>query len=146
MKSEDYAGQIVKLKNKWSDLGNFDAMYKEYEKDKQGNIIHNCDDLSIDSTGNLIYSTKKKAVALIDINDTIVIDTWDALLVCPRPSSQKVKDVVSLLKSQQDERATLHHIVIRPWGSHTMLESSSTHKIKRLNIMPYKKRNNCFQW
>jgi len=129
---------VVKLVYKWSDLGNFDALYQEFEKDEKGNIVHNCDDLSVDSTGNLIYSTRKKVVSLIDINDTIVIDTRDALMVCPRRSSQKVKEVVTILKNQGDERITLHRTVYRPWGSHTTLESSPRHSIKRLSIMPHK--------
>ena len=129
---------VVKLDNKWSDLGNFEAMYVEFEKNEQDNVVYNCTDASIDSKRNIIFSLKNKAVSLIDVDDMVVVDTRDALLVCPRSSSQKVKDVVSRLKEQGDERADIHQTAYRPWGSYTVLESSEKHKIKNIRVMPGK--------
>lgn len=129
---------VVKLDHKWSDLGNFDALYDEYDKDERGNVIYDCDDALIDSTDNLIYSKVGKVVSLIDVHDMVVVDTSDALLVCPRRSSQKVKDVVIALKDANDERAYLQQTVYRPWGSYTILESSARHKIKNIMVLPEK--------
>ncbi len=130
---------VVRLDEKWSDLGNFDAMYEELGKDAHRNAVYGCSDVLINSSGNLIYSKPKKLVSLIDVNDMVVVDTSDALLVCPRSSSQKVKDVVSSLKNKNDERAYLHETVYRPWGSYTILESSERHKIKNITVMPEKR-------
>ncbi len=127
---------VVRLDEKWSDLGNFDAMYDELEKDGSGNVVYGCDNVSIESIDNLIYSKPKKLVSLIDVSGMVVVDTPDALLVCPRSSSQKVKDLVSMLKKEDDERAYLHQTVYRPWGSYTILESSQRHKIKNIMVMP----------
>jgi mannose-1-phosphate guanylyltransferase/mannose-6-phosphate isomerase len=69
----------------------------------------------------------------------IVVDTPDALLVCPKDSCQKVKDIASSLKDRNDERAQLHQTVYRPWGSYTILENSQMHKIKNIVVMPQKK-------
>ena len=129
---------VVKLDHKWSDFGNFDALYDEYDKDERGNVIYGCDDALIDSTDNLIYSKAGKVVSLIDVHDMIVVDTSDALLVCPRGSSQKVKDVVTALKDANDGRAYLQQTVYRPWGSYTILESSVGHKIKNIMVLPEK--------
>jgi len=129
---------VVKLDYKWSDLGNFDALYDENEKDEQRNVIYDCDDVLIDSTDNLIYSKPDKVVSLIDVYDMVVVDTPDALLVCPRKSSQRVKDVVTALKDANDERAYLQQTVYRPWGSYTILEASERHKIKNIMVMPEK--------
>jgi len=130
---------VVRLDEKWSDLGNFDAMYDELEKDGSGNVVYGCDNVSIESVDNLIYSKPKKLVSLIDVSGMVVVDTPDALLVCPRSSSQKVKDLVSMLKKEDDERAYLHQTVYRPWGSYTILESSQRHKIKNIMVMPEKR-------
>ncbi len=130
---------VVKLEYKWSDLGDFDSMYLETEKNEKGNALYNCEDISINSTANLIYSKKGKAVSLIDVNDMVVVDTDDALLVCPRRSSQKVKEIVTALKEKKDERALLHQTVYRPWGSYTILETSGRHKIKNIIVTPGKK-------
>ncbi|WP_406662612.1 mannose-1-phosphate guanylyltransferase/mannose-6-phosphate isomerase [Methanolobus sp. ZRKC3] len=130
---------VVKLDERWSDLGNFNAIYEEFDKDENSNIVYNCDDVLINSSSNLIYSKPDKIVSLVDIKDMIVVDTPDALLVCPKDSSQKVKDVVSALKDSNDERAQLHQTVYRPWGSYTILENSERHKIKNIIVMPQKK-------
>jgi mannose-1-phosphate guanylyltransferase/mannose-6-phosphate isomerase len=130
---------VIKLDERWSDLGNFNSIYEEYEKDENSNVIYNCDDVFINSSGNLIYSKNDKVVSLIDVKDMIVVDTPDALLICPKDSSQKVKDVVSALKNSNDERAQLHQTVYRPWGSYTILENSERHKIKNIIVMPHKK-------
>jgi mannose-1-phosphate guanylyltransferase/mannose-6-phosphate isomerase len=130
---------VVRLDGRWSDLGNFSAMYDEFGKDASGNAVYGCDNVLMDSTGNLIYSRPGKLISLIDVNDMVVVDTQDALLVCPRGSSQKVKNVVTGLKHQKDERAYLHDTVYRPWGSYTVLEGSERHKIKNITVMPEKK-------
>lgn len=130
---------VVRLDENWSDIGNFDAMYDELEKDGSGNVVYGCDNILLDSADNLIYSKPKKLVSLIDVSGMVVVDTPDALLVCPRSSSQKVKDLVSALKNKNDERAYLHQTVYRPWGSYTVLESSERHKIKNIMVMPEKR-------
>ena len=127
---------VVKLEEKWSDLGNFDALYDEFEKDNNRNVVSGCDNSLVDSSDNLIYSKSKKLVSLIDVNDMVIVDTPDALLVCPRGSSQKVKNVVKELKHKNDERAYIHRTVYRPWGSYTILEDSNAHKIKNIIVMP----------
>lgn len=130
---------VVRLDHIWGDMGNFDAMYKEFEKNTNANAVYDCDDVTINSSGNLIYSEKNKLVSMIDVDDMIIVDTPDALLVCPRASSQKVKDVVDTLKAKHDSRADLHLTVYRPWGRYTTLEDSNLHKIKNIMVIPGKK-------
>jgi len=127
---------VVKLDQKWSDLGNFEAIYDEFEKDSVGNVIYDCDSLLLNSDGNLVYSKCGKIVSLIDVKDMVIVDTSDALLICPKSSSQKVKEIVSELKGRNDERAYIWQTVYRPWGSYTLLEVSPGHKIKNITVLP----------
>lgn len=129
---------VVKLECKWSDLGNFDAMYNEFEKTAENNVMFGCDGTSIGSSGNIIQSTKNKLVSLIDVKNMVVVDTDDALLVCPRDSCQKVKDIVGTLRTKKDERAIFHRTVYRPWGSYTVMEDSQRYKIKKIRVTPGK--------
>jgi mannose-1-phosphate guanylyltransferase/mannose-6-phosphate isomerase len=126
---------VVKLDQKWSDLGNFAAIYDELEKDFGGNVIHECDPMLLNSEGNLVYSKCGKIVSLIDVKDMVVVDTSDALLICPKSSSQKVKEIASELKNRKDERAFVGQTVYRPWGSYTLLDSSPGHKIKNITVL-----------
>jgi mannose-1-phosphate guanylyltransferase len=81
----------------WSDLGSFDALYNELPHDDSHNTQAE-GFLNINSHNNLILSSKR-LIAAIDIDDLIIIDTPDALLICKRGSSQKVKQVVDILKA-----------------------------------------------
>ena len=117
----------------WSDVGSFDALFEELPKDENNNTV-NDKHISIDSKNNFIYGSGKY-IATIDIEDTIIVDTGDALLISKKGSSQKVKQVVSQIK----KNTQLHNIHLtghRPWGTYTVLEESDGYKIKRIEVKP----------
>lgn len=129
---------VIPMDIRWSDLGSFDSFYDEFPGDENGNISFAGNTL-IDSGNNLLCTDKDKAVALIGVNDLIVVDQKDALLICKKDQSQKVKEVVERLKSGQDPRADFHLTAYRPWGSYTILEEGFFYKIKRISVLPGKK-------
>jgi mannose-1-phosphate guanylyltransferase len=90
--------RVVSCDPGWSDLGSFDALFDEVGAGPSGNAVL-CDPspIFVDSRNNLVVGSQRK-VALVDVEDLIVIDTSDALLIVRRGSSQKVKDVVGELK------------------------------------------------
>ena len=124
----------------WNDLGNFTTFYDKYEmkQDGKGNVYFN-DEIMIDCSNNMIYSEGEKAIAMIGVADVVVVDQKDALLVCHRDQSQKVKDVVSILRERKDPRADYHLTEYRPWGSFSILEHSEFYKVKRLSVLPEKR-------
>ncbi|MFA7466948.1 MAG: mannose-1-phosphate guanylyltransferase/mannose-6-phosphate isomerase [Desulfotomaculaceae bacterium] len=129
---------VIPLDVKWSDLGSFDTFYDQFAADGKGNISFGSDIL-IDADNNLIYTGTDKAVALIGVDDLIIVDERDALLICKREQSQKVKAVVERLKASNDTRADFHLTTYRPWGSYTILEEGLFYKIKRITVLPGKK-------
>ena len=120
----------------WSDLGSFDSLYAELEKDKDGNTISNA--ISIDSKNNLILSSERQ-IAAIGLEGMVIVDTPDALLVAKQGSGQQVKDVVAKLKSGGSELHNIHLTVHRPWGTYTILEEQKNYKIKRIVVKSGKK-------
>ncbi len=129
---------VVPVDIEWSDLGSFDAFYEKFPGDENGNITFN-DVTLINSGNNLLYTDKDKAVAVIGAEDLIVVDEKDALLICKKGYSEKVKDVVNKLKSDNDPKADYHITTYRPWGSYTILEEGFFYKIKRISVLPKKK-------
>lgn len=93
--------KMVQSDIEWSDLGSFESLYEELNKDKNGNTQYE-NLYTIESKNNFIYA-KDKVVALIDIEDLVVVDSEDALLISKRGSSQKVKKIVERLKANQME-------------------------------------------
>jgi mannose-1-phosphate guanylyltransferase len=85
----------------WSDVGSWDALWEISAKDKNGNAyIGGSNVISEGSTGSLVYSPKK-LVALAGVKDLIVVETEDALLICPKGNSQDVKKIVDALEAKK---------------------------------------------
>lgn len=120
----------------WSDVGSFDALYEELPKDENGNTT-NPNHISIDSKNNLVYGSQRK-IATVDIEDTIIVDTSDALLISKKGNSQKVKQVVAEIR----KTTQLHNIHLtghRPWGTYTVLTEQEGYKVKRIEVKPGKR-------
>ncbi|MCX7634307.1 MAG: sugar phosphate nucleotidyltransferase [Syntrophales bacterium] len=84
----------------WSDVGSWDALYEVSPRDEQGNATSQCRLFTaVDARGNYVYSPGK-AVALVGVEDLIIVDTPDALLICRRGASQEVKRVVDGLEGE----------------------------------------------
>jgi mannose-1-phosphate guanylyltransferase len=82
----------------WSDLGSWEALYEVLEKDGSGNILKgNC--LTLDAMRNLV-DVSGKQVALIGVDDLVIVETEDALLICDRRRSQDVSRIVKELEHQ----------------------------------------------
>jgi mannose-1-phosphate guanylyltransferase len=83
----------------WSDVGSWNAVYDLMAKDKSANVVRG-NLLALDSRGNYVDSAGK-LVALVGIENMIVVDTPDALLIVPRDQAQKVGDLVKALEQQR---------------------------------------------
>lgn len=121
----------------WSDVGSFDALYDEMQKDSNGNTVSD-KLISMDCHNNLFYGGGR-TMAAIDVDDLIVIDTTDALLISKRGSSQKVKKLINEIKLKNIELTQTHVTVYRPWGTYTVLENNPHYKIKRIVVKPGKR-------
>jgi mannose-1-phosphate guanylyltransferase len=82
----------------WDDVGDWKLLESVHDKDKDGNVVFG-NSFALNSKGNIVYNSKDgKIIALCNVNDLIVVDTDDALLVCPKKDAQKVKDLVHEIK------------------------------------------------
>jgi len=118
----------------WSDVGSFDALAQEFEKDVNGNTkTENL--IAINAKDNFVY-TSERMVALADVDELIVVDTPDALLITKKGNSQKIKTIVKELKETGSELHNIHQTAHRPWGTYTVLEDTEGYKIKRLVVKP----------
>ncbi len=122
----------------WSDIGSWDSIYEVLDKDKNGNAA-TVPVVTINSSNNLFFSkNKKKYIGGIDVNNLLVIDTEDFLLLIARGSSQKVRDLVSILKKDQDTKRILDNPIenYKPWGYYKVIDSEDGFLVKKLVINP----------
>lgn len=84
----------------WNDVGSWDSLFEVMPADEQGNILLTDDTITLDSRNSLIFSDEKnKKIVALGVQNMIIINTPDALLICPRGESQKVKMLVEFLKT-----------------------------------------------
>ncbi len=91
----------------WTDLGTWGSLYEQVKKDNQDNAIVANYSRFYNATNNMVYiENKEKAVVIDGLNDFIVVDTPNALLICPKDKDQEVKKYVNDLKLNKGERFT----------------------------------------
>ena len=83
----------------WSDVGSFAALSDVRETDHVGNVAEG-DALVIDGRNNVVLAGKDRPVAVIGLDDVIVVDSGDAILVCRRDRAQDVRKAVEELSRQ----------------------------------------------
>ncbi len=118
----------------WSDLGSFDSLYDTLPKDKEGNTVSQ-NVIHISSKNNLVIGGKR-LISTIDVNDLIIVDTADALVIAQKGSTQKVKELVGLVKKHNPEMTEVHTTAHRPWGTYTILEENAGYKVKQITVRP----------
>jgi mannose-1-phosphate guanylyltransferase len=87
----------------WSDIGSWTAVYELLARQPGQNILAG-PGTALDAYGNFLWSPSK-FVAAIGVNDLVLVDTPDALLICPRDRAQDVGKVVK--KLEEDRRKNL---------------------------------------
>ena len=91
---------VVPISIDWNDIGSWQALDEMKQKDENGNFFEG-NVLDINARNTYVYSTdKNKKIALIDIDDLVVVDTKDSLLVCKKAKSQEVKQIVERIKKE----------------------------------------------
>ncbi len=93
-------------------VGNFEALYSVHSKGEDGNAVRG-EYLGIESNDNLIISDRLVAI----------IDSPDALLVCPRSESQRVGEIAGLLKGRGETNAASSTQPFTAPGAHTPFSS-----------------------
>jgi mannose-1-phosphate guanylyltransferase len=90
----------------WNDVGSWESLFDVLPADEKGNITLADDVLLQDTTGSLVVSENpvKKFIAAIGIKDIVIVDTPDALLICKKSDTQKVKQIVDFLKKNGDQQ------------------------------------------
>ncbi|MCQ2739139.1 MAG: mannose-1-phosphate guanylyltransferase/mannose-6-phosphate isomerase [bacterium] len=128
---------LVELKSDWNDLGSWKSIYDVSKKDEDGNVKigHVLDE---GSKNSFVYSSSK-LVATVGLEDTILVETEDAILACKVDKTQDVKKIFDTLKKQHDNTHLVHKTVYRPWGYYTVLAEGKGFLTKMIQVNPGQK-------
>ena len=132
MEKTDHA-MVLPVDIGWNDVGSWSALWDVSEQDADGNAHHG-DVIAVDTRNSYAYA--RRLVALVGVDDLVVVETDDAVLVAHKDKVQQVKDVVAQLKAQQRSHAVLHREVHRPWGSYDSVDADTGFQVKRIKVKP----------
>ena len=128
---------LVPLDAGWDDVGSWNFLERLPANDADNNRIRG-DVLLEDSHNNLVHSSGR-LVALVGVDDHVVVETDDAILVAPKDRVQDVKKVVQKLKKKKRVEAEAHRRVYRPWGFYESIALSDRFQVKRIMVKPGEK-------
>ena len=118
----------------WSDVGSWSALWEVQERNEDGNACRG--DVYLDGVKNSLVRAESRCVAVIGVENVVVVETNDAVLVVAKDQVQRVKQVVEHLKCQ-DRTEHLHHTkVYRPWGCYEGIDIGERFQVKRITVNP----------
>jgi len=124
---------VVPLSAGWSDVGSWSALWQVSSQDENGNA-HRGDVLEINCRNTYAYG--ERLIAMVGLQDVIVVETDDAILVGNREQVQDVKEIVSRLKKDGRSHAVSHRKVYRPWGAYDSIDNGDRFQVKRITVKP----------
>ncbi|MGE3296594.1 MAG: mannose-1-phosphate guanylyltransferase/mannose-6-phosphate isomerase [Porticoccaceae bacterium] len=128
---------LVPLDAGWDDVGSWNFMAKRPASDAAGNRLHG-DVLAEDARNNLVHASHR-LVTLLGVEDTIVVETVDAVLVTTKDRAQDIKQIVQKLKRDKRPEAASRPRVYRPWGFYETVALSERFQVKRIMVKPGQK-------
>jgi len=85
----------------WGDVGHWRSVAEILSTDPTQNVVKGRH-VGHDSEGNLIYSFSDKLIATVGVKNMIIIETGDAVLVCPKDRAQEVRQIVGAIEDDLD--------------------------------------------
>ncbi len=91
------------------------------------------------NTRDSYLRAESKLLAVIGMDNVVVVETRDAVLVMPKSHAQDVKKIVESLKQQGRSEYLQHLRVYRPWGWYEGIDADAGFQVKRLMVKPGEK-------
>jgi len=116
----------------WSDVGSWDELMQMQSSGHEflaNKAFHVC----AEAQNNFVFSEAPQKIAMIGVENLIVVNTPEAILVCKSGQGEKVKEVIEA-KSEESINSPLYEE--RPWGSYTVIKDEPLFKLKSIRVKP----------
>jgi mannose-1-phosphate guanylyltransferase len=124
---------VVPLDADWNDLGSWNALLQNNEKDNNGNYLDG--DIYVNNVSNSYIHSEKGFVSVLGLDDLILVSTKDAILVSSKDDLQNVKKITDFLKDNNREEWNFHREVHRPWGSYDSIDCiDGLYQVKKIIV------------
>jgi len=133
MEKTDSAAMVV-LDAGWSDIGSWSALWEVSPKDAQGNTLKG--DVLLQQTRDTLVHASHRLVAVVGVQDLVIVETKDAVMVAHKDKVQDVKLIVDQIKRQGRGEHFNHREVYRPWGHYDSVDSGTRYQVKHITVKP----------
>ena len=127
-------GTVLPLDAGWSDIGNWNSVWKVSKKDNNSNYIKG--NIELRDSKNCYVEGHEKIIYGLGLNNLVIIQTDDATLVIDQNKAEEVKDIVKDLISKNILEGKEHKKIYRPWGNYTSITEGKNWKIKIIMVNP----------
>lgn len=133
MEKTDLAA-MVPLDGGWSDIGSWSALWEVSDKDADGNVLKG--DVLAQTCQNTYIHGDSRLVAVLGVQDLVIVETKDAVLVAHRDQVQDVKKLVEQIRKNGRNEYLNHREVYRPWGVYDSIDKGHRYQVKRITVKP----------
>ena len=126
----------VSYRSKWSDLGGWDAVWSESDKDENGNAVSDAAHAIACENSLLRSENPSQQLVGLGLENIIAIAMPDAVLVANKDRAQDVKKVVDRLRENAVSQADVFPKDHRPWGWFESLALGESFQVKRIYVKP----------
>ena len=95
---------VVEMDCKWLDVGSWPALESVLEADAAGNVSTAGNTMTLDAAGNIFVSESDHLIAVIGVEDLVIVHSDDATLICRKQDAQRLKELVAELRDKHGER------------------------------------------
>lgn len=132
------AAAVVPLDAGWNDVGSWSSLWETAKhKDANNNVV--IGDAILDGVNNSYINSEQRLIAVVGLDDVVVVETKDAVLVAHKDKVQDIKNVVNQLKADHRPEFEFHREVFRPWGSYDSIDNGERFQVKRITVKPGEK-------
>jgi mannose-1-phosphate guanylyltransferase len=125
---------VVPMDAGWNDIGSWGSLWSVSAKDQSGNAT--LGDVILHESSGCYARSDDKLIALVGVDDLVIVDTKDALMVAHKDSAPDAKIIAEKLKSDARSEWKLHREVYRPWGKYDSIDKGDKYQVKRITVKP----------
>ena len=125
---------VVPAEIGWNDIGAWSALWDVGRKDVDDNVARG--DVYLNDVKGSYVRAESRMVAVLGVENLLIVETPDAVLVAHQSKAQDVKKVVDYLKKAGRSEHEFHTRVFRPWGWYEGIDMGERFQVKRIMVKP----------
>lgn len=125
------------LESEWIDLGSFLSIEGLVDSDEDNNHYHG--NITSHSSSSNIALSQNRHIALLGVNDLVVMGTKESTLVASKKSLNQMRELTDKIKEFDTDLVERHHCYFKPWGWYEVINKGPGFVIKIIYVKPKSK-------